>query len=215
MSFKFPLLVPLSLSPLPNPIAPISLLSPPLLRTLQNSPDPSPIPLSHSLSSVRRRWSPIAMSSSDVRSSSTYEITELHAEADFEKLLSPDGRISICGFGSLLSGTYSWFIVVFVDSLFGFSLSKLRWWTREKCEEFVSGAHGLQSCEVERFSAHLRSCRSDFLWARNCEAGDEGVLAFLLFEFAICKYFWPKLKDEARVIILNLLIEFFVAKLAI
>ncbi|XP_024030004.1 uncharacterized protein LOC21388715 isoform X2 [Morus notabilis] len=43
------------------------------------------------------------MSSSDVRSSSTYEITELHAEADFEKLLSPDGRISICGFGSLLS----------------------------------------------------------------------------------------------------------------
>ncbi|EXC23289.1 hypothetical protein L484_005238 [Morus notabilis] len=103
MSFTFPLLVPLSLSPLPNPIAPISLLSPPLLRTLQNSPDPSPIPLSHLLSSVRRRRSPIAMSSSDVRSSSTYEITELHAEADFEKLLSPDGRISICGFGSLLS----------------------------------------------------------------------------------------------------------------
>ncbi|XP_031390799.1 uncharacterized protein LOC116203263 [Punica granatum] len=33
------------------------------------------------------------------------ELSELCDESDLEKLLSPAGRISICGFGSLLSGT--------------------------------------------------------------------------------------------------------------
>ncbi|GMN63400.1 hypothetical protein TIFTF001_032480 [Ficus carica] len=101
MTFSFPLLI--SLSSLPTPIAPIPLLSPPLLKTLANSLNPSPIPLRSSLSSHRRRRFPIAMASSDVRSSSAYLTTELITEADFEKLLYPDSRISICGFGSLLS----------------------------------------------------------------------------------------------------------------
>ncbi|KAK7303745.1 hypothetical protein RJT34_14658 [Clitoria ternatea] len=45
-----------------------------------------------------------AMSSAPLRSSSPpHAITELSDESDFESLLSPDGYISICGFGSLLS----------------------------------------------------------------------------------------------------------------
>ncbi|KAH1209164.1 hypothetical protein HKD37_15G042710 [Glycine soja] len=35
--------------------------------------------------------------------SSAAPVTELSDESDFESLLSPDGHISICGFGSLLS----------------------------------------------------------------------------------------------------------------
>ncbi|KAK7329490.1 hypothetical protein VNO77_23660 [Canavalia gladiata] len=49
-----------------------------------------------------------AMSSAPLRSSSPTShqppaVTELNDESDFESLLSPDGYISICGFGSLLS----------------------------------------------------------------------------------------------------------------
>ncbi|KAL5538482.1 hypothetical protein UlMin_044636 [Ulmus minor] len=40
------------------------------------------------------------MSSSDIRSS---EVRELYEESDFESIVSSDGLISICGFGSLLS----------------------------------------------------------------------------------------------------------------
>ncbi|PON61964.1 Butirosin biosynthesis [Parasponia andersonii] len=55
----------------------------------------------------RRRPSPIAMSSSDAARSTSLanqsELKELNDETDFETIVSPDGRISICGFGSLLS----------------------------------------------------------------------------------------------------------------
>ncbi|RDX64223.1 hypothetical protein CR513_57247 [Mucuna pruriens] len=44
-----------------------------------------------------------AMSSAALRSPSP--VTELSDESDFQTLLSPDGYISICGFGSLLSET--------------------------------------------------------------------------------------------------------------
>ncbi|PON88228.1 Butirosin biosynthesis [Trema orientale] len=55
----------------------------------------------------RRRPSPITMSSSDAARSTSpanqSELGELNGETDFETIVSPDGRISICGFGSLLS----------------------------------------------------------------------------------------------------------------
>lgn len=43
---------------------------------------------------------------------------QLNEESDFYQLLSPEGLISICGFGSLLSGTsnyhhYHWFFLFF------------------------------------------------------------------------------------------------------
>lgn len=56
------------------------------------------------------RPSPIAMSSDSGRSSSPATPPlpmELNDESDFETIVSPDGYISICGFGSLLSGTYN------------------------------------------------------------------------------------------------------------
>ncbi|RYR12978.1 hypothetical protein Ahy_B04g070219 isoform C [Arachis hypogaea] len=50
-----------------------------------------------------------AMSSAALRShspaSQQHPLTELNDESDFESLVSPDGYISICGFGSLLSET--------------------------------------------------------------------------------------------------------------
>lgn len=58
--------------------------------------------------SHRRRQSPITMSDSGRSSSPAAQPPpkELNEESDFETILSPDGYISICGFGSLLSGTY-------------------------------------------------------------------------------------------------------------
>ncbi|KAL2341732.1 hypothetical protein Fmac_009672 [Flemingia macrophylla] len=47
-----------------------------------------------------------AMSSAAAALRSAYPVTELIDESDFEPLLSPDGYISICGFGSLLSGAH-------------------------------------------------------------------------------------------------------------
>lgn len=57
-----------------------------------------------------QRSSPIVMSSDGLRSNSPVnqlEFRELKDESDFETILSPDGYLSICGFGSLLSGTYN------------------------------------------------------------------------------------------------------------
>ncbi|KAF8041633.1 hypothetical protein BT93_A0279 [Corymbia citriodora subsp. variegata] len=51
---------------------------------------------------VLRRASPISMSSPGA-DRLPLELSELDDEPDFEKLLTPGGRISICGFGSLLS----------------------------------------------------------------------------------------------------------------
>lgn len=36
------------------------------------------------------------------------DVTELREESDFHSLVSPSGLISICGFGSLLSGKYNY-----------------------------------------------------------------------------------------------------------
>ncbi|ESW10943.1 hypothetical protein PHAVU_009G251800 [Phaseolus vulgaris] len=55
-----------------------------------------------SLSFAPLSVSKTAMASAALRSSSPIP-TELSEESDFESLLSPDGYISICGFGSLLS----------------------------------------------------------------------------------------------------------------
>lgn len=44
------------------------------------------------------------------------DLLELEDESDFEKLLSSDNRISIAGFGSLLSGAYtSLFVCVLIE----------------------------------------------------------------------------------------------------
>lgn len=60
---------------------------------------------------LRRLPPSAAMSSASLRSHSSanqqHPLTELNDESDFESLLSPDGYISICGFGSLLSGTFN------------------------------------------------------------------------------------------------------------
>ncbi|XP_017409852.1 uncharacterized protein LOC108322313 isoform X1 [Vigna angularis] len=55
-----------------------------------------------SLSFAPRSVSKTAMASAALRSSTPVP-AELNDESDFESLLSPDGYISICGFGSLLS----------------------------------------------------------------------------------------------------------------
>ncbi|XP_010551082.1 PREDICTED: uncharacterized protein LOC104821787 [Tarenaya hassleriana] len=60
--------------------------------------------LSPRISNIRevRRRSFVAMSGGILRPNSP-EVIELEDESDFEKILASDGRISICGFGSLLS----------------------------------------------------------------------------------------------------------------
>lgn len=51
--------------------------------------------------------------SKQITMSSSYDnqtkspVKELNDESDFETVVSPDGLISICGFGSLLSGMYT------------------------------------------------------------------------------------------------------------
>ncbi|CAL2226877.1 unnamed protein product [Prunus armeniaca] len=72
---------------------------------------PTPTPTLHSSTLIpfhrshRRRQSPITMSDSGRSSSPAAQPPpkELDEESDFETILSPDGYISICGFGSLLS----------------------------------------------------------------------------------------------------------------
>ncbi|WVZ20308.1 hypothetical protein V8G54_007630 [Vigna mungo] len=59
-----------------------------------------------SLSFPPRSVSKTPMASAALRSSTPVP-AELNDESDFESLLSPDGYISICGFGSLLSGKLS------------------------------------------------------------------------------------------------------------
>lgn len=56
--------------------------------------------LRHSLSMSLNHLGPI----SPVNKPETIQLNE---ESDFYQLLSPEGLISICGFGSLLSGTYN------------------------------------------------------------------------------------------------------------
>ncbi|XP_062108666.1 uncharacterized protein LOC133819421 isoform X2 [Humulus lupulus] len=72
-----------------------------------SSPNNSPNTLfTYAVKSNPCRRSPITMSSSDARSKSIVnqpELRELNEESDFESIVAPDGRISICGFGSLLS----------------------------------------------------------------------------------------------------------------
>ena len=87
---------------------------------------------------------------------------ELTDESDFEKIISSNGLVSICGFGSLLSDTIdqialsSWsslshfvFWTLIVRSIF---LSR----TREKRKEYVSRSDQLQSCETQWFLAKQR-----------------------------------------------------------
>lgn len=56
----------------------------------------------------RRRRAPLTMSAYDRPTinvaAKQFEVRELNDESDFEALLSNDGRFSVCGFGSLLSG---------------------------------------------------------------------------------------------------------------
>ncbi|MED6211243.1 hypothetical protein PIB30_071829 [Stylosanthes scabra] len=75
--------------------------------TLSFSLSHSSTPLPNSKPFLRQLTPSAAMSSAALRSHSPstqhHPLTELNDESDFESLLSPDGYISICGFGSLLS----------------------------------------------------------------------------------------------------------------
>lgn len=105
------------------------------------------------------------------------ELTELREETDFEKLLSPNGHISICGFGSLLSGACDALISFPVDYTVSANVcaSLLCFFkSREKREEYISWSDELQSSEAERLPASICSCCSDFLWAWYCQAGNNG-----------------------------------------
>lgn len=78
--------------------------------TFPNSRGSFLTPLSCSPEVYRRRRYPLTMSTYDRPSSvpaNQFEVTELNDESDFETLLSHDGRFSVCGFGSLLSGKCS------------------------------------------------------------------------------------------------------------
>ncbi|XP_054806934.1 uncharacterized protein LOC129309389 [Prosopis cineraria] len=66
----------------------------------------SSTPFTSLFKSCLGRQSPISMSSNGLRLTSSakqLDFRELKNESDFETLLSPDGYLSICGFGSLLS----------------------------------------------------------------------------------------------------------------
>jgi len=155
----------LSFPPIPPPLAPREWLRRPTLSRL---------PSTHyaSLQTDRRRRSPITMSSDHHLPTS-----ELSDESNFETIVSPDGLISICGFGSLLSGTYdqshhsSSLFVCFLKSDRTVNLS-LR--TREEREEYISRPDRLQSCEIERLSARFRPRGSDFLRAWYSQARNQG-----------------------------------------
>ncbi|KAK3016351.1 hypothetical protein RJ639_005735, partial [Escallonia herrerae] len=53
------------------------------------------------------------MTSGNFNSASPFDVSELIDESDFDQLVSPDGHVSICGFGSLLSGILNGFRRVF------------------------------------------------------------------------------------------------------
>ncbi|KAK4787322.1 hypothetical protein SAY86_011155 [Trapa natans] len=93
-----------SLPSIPSPLSRLRLLQ----FQLQNLPRPQYSSAFHSLLSLQSdrrpaiRWtSPITMSG--IHLTGQLELSELRDESEFEKLLSPSGLISICGFGSLLS----------------------------------------------------------------------------------------------------------------
>jgi hypothetical protein len=117
----------LSFSPIPLPLAPRAWLR---RSTLS--------PLSVRRRNIRRR-SPINMSSNHHLVVPTIELCH---ESDFETIVSPDGLISICGFGSLLSGTYDQsphsstsLFLCFLKSDRPVNLSPR---TREEREEYIS-----------------------------------------------------------------------------
>lgn len=160
----------LSCPPIPPPLAPRAWLHRPTLSRLTST---HYAPLQTDRRRNLRRRSPITMSSDHHLPTS-----ELSDESDFETIASPDGRISICGFGSLLSGTYdqsyhssSSLFVCFLKSDRTVNLS-LR--TREECEEYISRPYRLQSCEIERLSARVRPRGSDFLRAWYSQARNQG-----------------------------------------
>ncbi|QCE13300.1 hypothetical protein DEO72_LG11g293 [Vigna unguiculata] len=66
---------------------------------------------SHQRATLSLSFAPLSVSKTAMASaalrSSTPVPNELNNDSDFESLLSPDGYISICGFGSLLSGKLS------------------------------------------------------------------------------------------------------------
>lgn len=117
----------LSFPPIPPPLAPRACLH---RSTLS--------PLAVRRRNLRRLF-PINMSSDHHLVVPTIELCD---ESDFETVVSPDGLISICGFGSLLSGTYdqsphssSSLFLCFLKSDRPVNLS-LR--TREEREEYIS-----------------------------------------------------------------------------
>ncbi|OWM71196.1 hypothetical protein CDL15_Pgr011323 [Punica granatum] len=91
-----------SFPPIPSPVSRRALLhAPHLPRSPSTSPTRVLLPLHADHRPTLRRTSPITMSSN--HATNQLELSELRDESDFEKLLSPAGHISICGFGSLLS----------------------------------------------------------------------------------------------------------------
>lgn len=122
-----------------------SLLLPNINFRIPQTSSQSHFLLKYTFKADRPRRSPlIAFSSDDFRS---MEMRELIDESYFESLLTSDGHVSICGFGSLLSGTYSYlnhrrhccsYIYFGTVCLWGF-VSVIR----EKRQEYVFGADQL------------------------------------------------------------------------
>ena len=83
-------------------------------------------------------------------------------QSNFEKIISSNGLVSICGFGSLLSNTIDQIALSSWSSLSHFVFwtlivrSIFLWRTREKRKEYVSWSDQLQSCETQRFLAKQR-----------------------------------------------------------
>lgn len=103
--------------PMSNSLSPsVSQSFPPTLSHIRAFPlratisIPIAVSASASPSTHHRRfpWIPASIMSSNTKLAATQpELCQLDDSSDFENLLSPSGYISICGFGSLLSGGYS------------------------------------------------------------------------------------------------------------
>lgn len=141
----------------------------------------------------RRRF-PIVMSSYEYDSTpnvpaNQFEVRELNDESDFETILSSDGRFSVCGFGSLLSGTWISYVLRrfrFIFFYYYFFHWRYGMGIREKREEYISGPRQFQTCEIERLSARLRSCDSGFSGAWHCQTRNQGLFIFFLKLGFVC-----------------------------
>lgn len=126
----------LSFPAISPPLAPRAWIHRPTLSLLTLAR--SPLQTGHGRQGLRRR-SRSTMSSDHYRVDSVANQRELVDVSDFETVVSPDGLISICGFGSLLSGMYKElaFIMIGVCGLLFFFFK-----FRSYCQSFCGGQRG-------------------------------------------------------------------------